>query len=262
MANLKISLGVVSLDRLSPVFQHVTDMYETDGYIDLVISEAGKALLMTLLPSDIRVDIVNGVTIIDKGYQDNPESTIARPVITAITTPVQVTQSPRTYTVEMCSGCNEPVDDCVCDICDECGEYYDDCECDSDVVVGGSDSAPTYISITELKAHDKIEDLVVADNGDIFVYTNELFACGKLMGKFLIKIDTRTKGIKIYNLTKTVNGASHPHVRDNDACFGNVASMITSAAENKEYTILIPIIIEFLQTADEDDSWGSLIKEW
>lgn len=31
---------------------------------------------------------------------------------------------------ELCSGCDEPVEDCVCaDLCPNCGELEDDCVC-------------------------------------------------------------------------------------------------------------------------------------
>ena len=120
--------------------------------------------------------------------------------------------------------------------------------------------------------HDKVKDIIVEKN--LFtVFTNPLYIYSDrgrkyYGGNFTIKININNTSIKFNSDNKRqsywTNNDPHPHVNgaDGSACLGNVASTIAELCSQVQLYPLVLICIDFLESANTEDSAGKNIRNW
>lgn len=106
----------------------------------------------------------------------------------------------------------------------------------------------------------------------IIIYTNEIISYpieGKRyrFGKFKIIIDLVSHDIRIYNLSFQVDAywhpSQHPHIDgEGKPCWGTLAETIMVLLNEREYSSLISVIIDFLKSVNTEDMAGRFYKEW
>jgi hypothetical protein len=117
----------------------------------------------------------------------------------------------------------------------------------------------------------KVQKVTVTE-GRITVHTNTLFARDERtnllheLGAYEIKIYTSGEGngIRFHNLTRQVPCAQQaPHVDPSGrACYGNTAEIWPELIANHEYAALALLGIQFLESVNTADDWGSRINQW
>jgi len=74
------------------------------------------------------------------------------------------------------------------------------------------------------------------------------------LGEFRIDIDTQNRRIRIFNLTRKVEGSYHPHINSSgEACFGNIKDQIHKLLADAQYEILIDVLMQYLVSVNEGD---------
>jgi len=119
----------------------------------------------------------------------------------------------------------------------------------------------------------KILDVRVSD-GVIKVFTDTLYCIDSRTGKrheigaFRIEINPELEvPVRWHNLTRKVDGYSRgmnaPHVHpDGKACLGNMAEVIPQLVADYEFAALAMVCIQFVESANVDDSAGKHINKW
>jgi hypothetical protein len=99
------------------------------------------------------------------------------------------------------------------------------------------------------------------------IFTKTLFSlCLKdgtrrSFGKF--KITITPNKLDMENMTRKVIMLDHPHqYGPGRFCWGNITSMITQLQGAYEYATLANVVIDFLQSVHEDDTFGSRVVKW
>jgi hypothetical protein len=87
--------------------------------------------------------------------------------------------------------------------------------------------------------------------------TNTVYIRGINVGDFQVTYDWRRPSfcgpsMRIVNTTRPVKSAErtfdHPHVRDSQACLGNIRKHVAELMARRELPLLIPLTLEFLQS--------------
>lgn len=98
-----------------------------------------------------------------------------------------------------------------------------------------------------------------------YLYTNRLKKDGTVreLGEYRIDVPTAGGTPKIFNLTRTVGGHPHPHhAENNEPCLGNIKEGIAKLVGAYEYSVVAQILIQFLESINEEDSYGKRVYEW
>lgn len=123
-----------------------------------------------------------------------------------------------------------------------------------------------------LRAHPKV-DGIRSEGSYIIIRTHGLDlhdpddtnrSC--YLGCFDIKIGMPGSGygVKMRNLDNRQQEDywDHPHVENQNACFGDIASLIGDLQANGEIMGLFEVLIQYLETYNPSDSWGSHARYW
>lgn len=126
--------------------------------------------------------------------------------------------------------------------------------------------------IAEILALSKVVDCDFANNS--FTFKTEKLATydrqgnKRYLGEYTVTVSLSSCEVRIYNDETAVGFWSqndpHPHVsgRSNKACFGNVAATIAVLAQEREFAALASVIISFLESVNEDDPAGAMVRNW
>jgi len=115
----------------------------------------------------------------------------------------------------------------------------------------------------------KIKKVFVSSDGTINIFTDYIYSRPLRilrskqvdLGEFQIEIMPPDR-IRIYNLTRDINKCAHPHVyADHKPCFGNISDSIYKLLANRQYDILIPTLMQYLETLNETD-FTNQILDW
>lgn len=89
------------------------------------------------------------------------------------------------------------------------------------------------------------------------------------IGKFLIKIDfgNDEPGVKWFNQTRQIDGykcgMQAPHIfPEGQACLGNIETIIPELIANYEFSALIMLAIQFVESVNLDDDAGQYLENW
>jgi len=83
------------------------------------------------------------------------------------------------------------------------------------------------------------------------------------LGEFRIEIPTNGSGVRVFNLTRNVNGNFHPHdAGGNRPCLGNIQDGLAKLVGEYEFAVVAQVMLEFLRTINEDDSYGRRVYDW
>ncbi len=114
---------------------------------------------------------------------------------------------------------------------------------------------------------------VIADDIQITIHTDILYCTDPRselvheIGEFEIVIFTNGEGVQWINKTRQVNGGKSdmmaPHINsDGEACLGSIEESFTELIANYEYATLAMLAIQFVETVNTVDDWGSYIHKW
>jgi len=111
---------------------------------------------------------------------------------------------------------------------------------------------------------------VEVESGKIIIYTKHLYtqpiSDGTLrdLGKFKITLNASSGQIRIDNLTRTIGYSQHPHVYTSDQrpCLGNVGEGIHKLIAQNQFAVVMQIMIQYLETINEDSQCSSDIMDW
>lgn len=103
----------------------------------------------------------------------------------------------------------------------------------------------------------------------VIVYTDHLVThllsdgTQRDLGEFKIEIYANGGSPKVWNLTRQVDEKFHPHdTGGNKLCLGNIQEGIAQLTAEYEYSVVAQILIEFLQTINEEDQYGKRVWDW
>ena len=99
------------------------------------------------------------------------------------------------------------------------------------------------------------------------LYTTPLKDDGtvRFLGRYRISIPFNTGGtIRATNLDGKVVNLDHPHALNSkgELCWGNMSAPIKKLKETYEFSVLIQVIIDFLQNVNLEDVYGVRVKKW
>ncbi|MFA6407794.1 MAG: hypothetical protein WCV80_03765 [Candidatus Paceibacterota bacterium] len=117
-----------------------------------------------------------------------------------------------------------------------------------------------------------VKDMRILDN-IIEIFTDNLYidedGVRYDIGEFRIVIytDGSEGGVRFYNLTRRVDGywekSHHPHINgEGQACLGTIQEAIPELIAKYEYSIVITLCLQFLQSVSTSDSAGKTINRW
>ena len=125
----------------------------------------------------------------------------------------------------------------------------------------------------KLLEHPDIERLEI-NNKQIVVFTKPiLIAYNKAdynIGRFKITIHTDGSrgGVRMINLTRTIDGYHHPHIQEHGVpCLGNIQEVIPHMIAEHKYPAMISICIQYLKSYDNSaphillNEWPELVKK-
>ncbi len=84
------------------------------------------------------------------------------------------------------------------------------------------------------------------------------------IGQFRIEVPVLNahRGIRCFNLTRTLGGYCHPHIKeDGQCCLGNIADGVAKLIGEYQYSILIQLLLQYLRTVNPSD-WYYSIEHW
>jgi len=87
------------------------------------------------------------------------------------------------------------------------------------------------------------------------------------LGRIAVRIDPKSQkrdDVSFTNLHDLFGDSNkiHPHIKEHNACFGNVADQIKALLEIRDYTTLGLLFDAFTSEVNIDDSWGSEVSKW
>lgn len=82
------------------------------------------------------------------------------------------------------------------------------------------------------------------------------------LGTFEIEIDLHNMRIRMRNLSTKRGGRDHPHVVDNDPCFGGHSSSFMQLLSNGDLFILTELLIQYIETLNLEDEYGRYGSYW
>lgn len=111
------------------------------------------------------------------------------------------------------------------------------------------------------------------DGDKITVFTDRMYVehNGQTydIGDFRIEIDTQGRNgcVKMFNLTRQVNayksGMQAPHVfPEGNPCLGNLSEAIPQYIGEYEYSVVVMLCIQYLQSVNTSDPAGKYIEKW
>lgn len=119
-----------------------------------------------------------------------------------------------------------------------------------------------------LISHPRVENVSVV-NDNIVINTGEFdlhhpsTGASVPLGKFNITIPTTNTGhIYIANTTNAKEGRDHPHVSNNNPCWGDSEALIAELRAAGEISGLIEVIFQYLETYNPRDYWGRFARLW
>lgn len=120
------------------------------------------------------------------------------------------------------------------------------------------------IVFTNLLRMPQIKDITIVDN-IVVVTTHEIIVkYGREkypIGEFIIKIDFPNGVLTLLNTTNKRGDYDHPHIFNGSGCYGNIGSEITRCMSHCEVGILIPLLIQYLETVNAGD-WYTHVDNW
>ncbi|MEI6118427.1 MAG: hypothetical protein WCP92_04230 [bacterium] len=127
------------------------------------------------------------------------------------------------------------------------------------------------IEFDKLLQIPKVMNVITEAGGLVHVYTDTLYCTDPRtnlvheIGKF--KISVNTSGVKWENLTRQVDayedGQMAPHIwKEGNACLGNMEHIFPELIANYEYSVVIQLAIQFVESVNVDDSAGKHIDKW
>lgn len=120
------------------------------------------------------------------------------------------------------------------------------------------------IVFTNLLRMPQIKDIVFEDRL-LVVTTHEIVVTYKRkkypIGEFKIKINFPDGYTIFENITRKIGEYDHPHVYNGSACYGNIYSEISRCLSTCEVGVLIPLLIQFLESVTEGD-WYTHVDRW
>jgi len=71
------------------------------------------------------------------------------------------------------------------------------------------------------------------------------------LGEYRIDIDLNNSSIRFFFLKNEKSKQRHPHIKsDGNICWGNIGSGVDKLLKQREFSALIPVLIQFLETVD------------
>ncbi len=106
--------------------------------------------------------------------------------------------------------------------------------------------------------------------GKISVFTDRIYIShgGEVydIGNFRIDVytDGSEGGLRFYNLThQGPEGYHHPHVDSSGKpCLGNIQETIATLIGSYQFSVVIMLALQYLESVNTDDSWGERISQW
>jgi len=125
----------------------------------------------------------------------------------------------------------------------------------------------------KLMAMEKVIGVTATDDRvDIFTDTLYCEHEGELYDIGAFRIQVNNTGVNMFNLTRQVRQGGEdsgggrmqaPHVNyRGEACTGNTGEIWPQLVASYEYAAIAMVAIQFLESVNYDDSWGSQIKYW
>jgi len=120
---------------------------------------------------------------------------------------------------------------------------------------------------------DKLEAIpgvkkVGVRNGLISIFTDEVDIeyNGKVYNVGAFRIDIYTNGsnggVRCFNLTRTVDGYCHPHIKENgECCLGNIAAGVAKLIGEYQYSVLAELMLRFIHSVNPS-GWYISIERW
>ena len=110
----------------------------------------------------------------------------------------------------------------------------------------------------------QIKDIVFEDRL-LVVTTHEIVVTYKRkkypIGEFRITINFPDGYTNFTNLTHKINDYDHPHVFNGSPCYGNIYTEVSRCLTTCEVGVLIPLLIQFLESVTEGD-WYTHVDNW
>jgi hypothetical protein len=119
-----------------------------------------------------------------------------------------------------------------------------------------------------LAAHPKIVPDSLRIQERVLQYdTDELHITGNdgediPVGRFRVKIDLANARVKIRNTSNRREGRDHPHVSNENPCWGGYEAEVLRYMQNSQLSELVEFIFGYLQTYNSHDDWGRYIRLW
>lgn len=113
--------------------------------------------------------------------------------------------------------------------------------------------APNTLSMNELTVRYDTVPLEIEDNeeGDKIP-----------LGSMRITINLTNNSVSVENLTQRIRNRDHPHVENNQPCWGGYASELLGYMRERQIAALVEFIFGYLQSYNPDDDWGRYIRWW
>lgn len=140
----------------------------------------------------------------------------------------------------------------------------------------GGDVETNLTRLTRLLESSKIDSIHITDNGrfinvrtGVICAEDERTECWHRMGTYEFRIDTTNADeIRFYNEEPLMQGYAnqrmqHPHIFEaGNACAGSHQEVFTELLKSREWPGLIMACIQFLESANTEDSAGQYVHNW
>lgn len=80
--------------------------------------------------------------------------------------------------------------------------------------------------------------------------------------RLTINLDGQRNGLRFENLTRRIGSYDAPHVNNGAPCLGNMQEQIPELLATFQFSILIMVALEFLESVNVNDAWGAQISQW
>lgn len=126
-----------------------------------------------------------------------------------------------------------------------------------------------------LRAHARLADAEVRrstydpDERSLFLTTTPDLrlhrsdtAESRWLGAFEIELTFATGAIKMRNLNTRRGGRDHPHVSDQNPCFGQHADAFAQLMAKGDLFVLYELLVQYIETLNLEDEWGRYGSYW
>jgi hypothetical protein len=122
---------------------------------------------------------------------------------------------------------------------------------------------------TEMIQHPRIKEVTLTAH-HIVILTDDIILRWpergeeRWLGPFTIKIplNPNTSVWGFVNHTTYRAGRDHPHIPDNNPCFGNVAGTFSSLLDRGDFPTLLELCFQYLETFNPEDDYGRTASLW